>query len=159
MSRLSDLMSAVYEAWSKCLPSPYGSGTYAPVNGQTFCNAYVQEVAENVFSYSAFKGLLANDMVGLMAAHTNEWTQVSGQVAQDDANDGAFVVAGWRNPSGHGHVSIVVPGMPQPSEKWKDPDCPVLANVGELIYCKMGITANWAFGAEPTYFLLNESLS
>ena len=160
MSSPQNLLNKVYPAWSKCLPSPYGSGAYAPGNNgkTTYCNDYVQEVSAG-FGYIAFKGLLADDMVAHMKADTREWTSVSGIVAQQHADAGALVIAGYVNPSGHGHVSIVIPGIPAPSGKWNDPDCPVLANVGELIYCKIGLTANWAFDAEPVYFVLNDSLT
>lgn len=154
------LMDAVYSAWSKCLPIPYSAdGIFAPANGVTHCNEYVQLVSA-AFDVTDLKGLLANDMYELMRDKTNEWTLVSGEVAQQHANVGALVIAAWFNPEGpHGHVSIVVPGFPAASEKWHDPGCPVLANVGEIQFCKIGITANWAFGQEPSYFVLNSSLA
>ncbi len=159
MNTPENLIAAVCSSWSKVLPSPYGSGEFTPHDGITFCNEYIQDVCPK-FDYQNFKGLLANSIFDVMMKHPNEWTDVPGMVAQQHANVGGLVIAAWQNPNGpHGHVSVVFPGLLGTSDKWKDASVPSLANVGELPYCKIGVGANWCFGDEPKYFLLNSSIS
>lgn len=151
------LLTAVYPAWSKCLPSPFGDGTFSPTDSTTFCNEFVQMVCGSLL-YKKFDGMLANEMAQYMANHQNEWTAIAGSVAQIHANVGGLVLAAWINQDGpHGHVDVVIPGIAVESGKWNDV-APIVANVGGIGLCFIGKGANFAFAQEPRYFCLNSSL-
>ena len=52
-------------------------------------------------------------------SNPSHWEQISVSEAQQLANEGYFVVAGWINPSGgSGHVVVVVPGEEAYSGMW-----------------------------------------
>ncbi|WP_242358051.1 hypothetical protein [Bacteroides acidifaciens] len=52
----------------------------------------------------------ANDMVKYWKNHPEKWEVIRMEEAQELANQGFFVVAGWINTKGSGHVCLVVPG-------------------------------------------------
>lgn len=86
------------------------------------CNFGVQLAFKNIFgSASIPPGMVgrANDMVQAWADNPRYWQSISMSEAQNYANNGYFVVAGYKNPSGHGHVVVVVPGQERYSNNWK----------------------------------------
>lgn len=60
----------------------------------------------------------ANDMVQAWGNAPNYWQEIQLSEAQSYANQGYFVVAGYYNPSGSGHVVVVVPGSESYSASW-----------------------------------------
>lgn len=51
----------------------------------------------------------ANQMVDYWR-NSSDWMRITMSQAHTLANQGYFVVAGWKNPKGHGHVVVIVPG-------------------------------------------------
>ena len=88
----------------------------------SICNKGVQEAFKAIYGSSdlppGMKGQ-ANEMAQAWAQNPKYWQHISMSEAQDYANKGYFVVAGYINPKGHGHVVIIVPGKMSPSSKWK----------------------------------------
>ena len=161
MKSIPKLVDAILVAWSKCLMPPYGSGEYSSsIDGATDCNRFVNEVC-NRFGYTKFNGLLANQMFDLFL-NNGDWLEIQGEIAQYHANSGALVVASYQNPSGHGHVCMVRPGIAETSGKWEviTPSVPKVANVGEPETCKLDIKASYAFGPykRPKYFVLKSMI-
>lgn len=60
----------------------------------------------------------ANEMVKYWRAHPEHWQPIQLSEAQDLANQGYFVVAGYVAPAGSGHVVVVVPGGGTISKSW-----------------------------------------
>lgn len=61
---------------------------------------------------------LANEMVSYWAKNPSLWKEITLSEAQGYANNGYFVVAGYQNPGGHGHVVVIVPGKETYSTNW-----------------------------------------
>lgn len=76
-------------------------------NNSDNCSGSVAEVADKGFGISGLNGKNANDQVAFMDSN---WDSIDAQTAQNLANEGKLVVAGLKNPSGDGHVAVVVPG-------------------------------------------------
>ncbi|MCE5236834.1 MAG: hypothetical protein ABFC62_12770 [Clostridiaceae bacterium] len=97
--------------------------------GDTYCNIYLWDVtramgaeiphyvdaatleARDWPDVSGAKELNANGIYDWLSKKGGDygWKQVSAASAQSLANDGHPVVTAWKNPSGHGHVQVVVP--------------------------------------------------
>lgn len=77
------------------------------------CNEGVRNAFEILFDSKALYGMNANTMTRYWIDHPNEWISIQMKDAQDYANQGYFVVAGWINtqPKQSGHVVVVVPGV------------------------------------------------
>jgi hypothetical protein len=149
---VANLMDAILEAWTRCLLPPYGDGTYSAfIDNQTDCNRFVNEVAI-ALGYMKFAGLRASQITALMR---KEWVEIDGAKAQELANQGNLVVAGWINPDPNqsGHVCIVRPGNTVVSGKW-GPNVPMVANVSRPEFCRIDRGANYAFKEIPQYFSL-----
>ena len=105
-----------------------GYGSYSAA-----CNIGVQAMFKNIFGSSNLPpGMtgLANDMVRAWANNPGYWHSISLSEAQDYANRGYFVVAGYINPTGRsGHVVVVVPGSMQESASWNC-QVPVVMDTG-----------------------------
>lgn len=127
-------------------------GDLAPRNGETFCNIFVQSVCSGL-GYMSFHGMTANEMVGHMHMNPGEWLSVSESVAQNHANDGVLVVAGWSNPNGHGHVNLIVPGMLEPSQSFGKA-LPKCANVGKDVFFGKKISFAFTPANAPTFYTL-----
>lgn len=97
-------------------------------NNDTYCNIYAWDVTKamgaeiphyvdsnNQPTTSSAKGARAvnangmNNWLNSSAGKANGWRKVSAQEAQMLANQGYPAVASWKNPSGHGHISMVAP--------------------------------------------------
>jgi hypothetical protein len=84
------------------------------------CSGYLRLVAEgldvndnNLFGSSAMAVQANEQVVGLR--NSSQWVNLGkGEEGKDAAvrrvRAGQFVVAGYRNPTGHGHVAVVVDG-------------------------------------------------
>lgn len=85
---------------------------------KAYCNIGVKSVFEKLFNNKELNGMVANQMVRYWQ-NSSHWTSISMSQAQELANQGYFVVAGWINPSGEsGHVVVIVPGEETYSNSW-----------------------------------------
>lgn len=103
-------MDKQLEVIRKCIDNLVGQNVCA-------CNFFVRDVATALgVNENNFLNNTANSQISQLAANSN-WTNlgqgnVGASAAVAAANAGKFVIAGWRNPSGHGHVAIAVAGTP-----------------------------------------------
>lgn len=89
---------------------------------------------------------LANNMASAWAKNPQNWQAISMEEAQSYANKGYFVVAGYCNSGGNGHVVVIVPGKMTYSSKWKCnvPRC-MDAGPGRR---EVNTTLSWGFNPE-----------
>ena len=125
----------------------------------THCNQFVNGVARslNYFDFwpSNQKEPMEADDIYNFVSKSNLWTKITWDVAQDHANNGAFVIAAQLgNP--HGHVNIIRPGVAQPSGHFGH-NAPRCANVGASVFIDQDVA--WAFQTNPDYFVLNETIN
>lgn len=148
-------MEAVYSAYNN---STEGKAWAPLADGRTFCNEAVNHVAVLV-GYSLFArptndrptgAALANHMYEMLVAPKNGWLAVTGEVAQQHANEGDLVIAAQKS-QGHGHVCVVVPGEMEVSASWAK-KAPKVLNVGKSVF--IGRRASHAFSTEPEFFVL-----
>lgn len=142
MKDLFGLLDAIHEA--------FGRPEYAPGGGLTHCNQFTSEVCGKV-GFSGLDGLLANDIVKTIAKHP-DWSEVAIERAQDLANAGSLVIAGFQEDP-HGHVAVVCPGKMKTSGRWGD--VPTVASVGQVNQIR-GL--NWAFSSMPTLWAWRPTL-
>lgn len=99
---------------------------------QAACNKGVQEAFKAVIGPLP-KGMdvQATQMVTYWENNPDKWPEIKMSEAQKLANEGYFVVAGWKNPEpgGSGHVVVVVPGETVKGSKWA-PEVPVVLDMG-----------------------------
>lgn len=82
------------------------------------CNIGVNNAFTNLYKSTELKDKKANQLVEYWKSSAN-WQQISITQAQQLANKGYFVVAGWKNPTGRsGHVVVIVPGKETYSPSW-----------------------------------------
>ena len=94
------------------------------------CNFGVQMFFRTLFNDNSLDGKVANQMVQYWNGNPDQWEPILMSEAQDYANQGYFVVAGWENPSGaSGHVVVVVPGEEEYSSSWGE-YVPVVMDTG-----------------------------
>jgi len=163
--KTSDQIAKLTDAICENFMLAINSGPWAPrVNEDmsitTHCNQFVNGVAKSI-NYFGFwpsnraESMLANDIYALVWG-SPEWTNIEGSVAQDHANNGAFVIA-VQDEDPHGHVCVIRPGAMTLSTKWNK-SVPKCVNVGATVFLDKGV--NWAFGErEPQYFLLNSTMA
>jgi hypothetical protein len=110
----------------------------------------------NGFGDGAMNGMSADDMIAHMIGPANGWTVgIDDTTAQFHANAGAIVLAGWTNPSGHGHVNLILPGILENSNS-AGKSVPHCLNIGKDVF--IGKRLSWAFQyplEAPTYFVLS----
>lgn len=83
---------------------------YAPQpDGSTRCNVFVEDAVRQMGHELPFDH--ANEIVGWLAAGRDGWAAITAPEAQDRANAGYPVIAGWLNPGGIGHMAMVRPGF------------------------------------------------
>lgn len=90
-------------------------------NQMAVCNLGVQALFKQIFGSSNLPpGMsgLANDMVTAWSGNPAYWQSISLSEAQSYANQGYFVVAGYYNANGSGHVVVIVPGEEVSSASW-----------------------------------------
>lgn len=156
---LSRLLASVYDAYNKSLTGQDWAPVFANNVLTTYCNFVVNSIC-NAVDYTKFNAGLsspvsANAMVKSMADPSGDWMAVSGDVAQYHANNGALVIAGQSNVSGHGHVCVVIPGEMKDSSNYVK-KVPVVMNVGKDVF--IGKPASFAFHLEPTYYVLKSTV-
>ena len=116
------------------------------------CNVGVQQTFKNIFGSSnlppGMKGS-ANEMTRAWRNNSKNWPQISLSQAQDYANKGYFVVAGYINPTPKesGHVVVIMPGTASYSSNW---GCkvPMTMDTGTGNRWWSGKTLSWSFGPE-----------
>ena len=98
---------------------------------EAVCNYGVNAVFKSLFGSNELDGKKANDMVRYWQNNPSHWEQISVSQAQQLANEGYFVVAGWINPNSgrSGHVVVVVPGEESYSGMWGC-DVPTVMDTG-----------------------------
>lgn len=84
------------------------------------CNYGVRDMFNSLYSTNELNNMKANEMVQYWRNHPENWEKIDMKQAQKLANEGFFVVAGYRNPNGSGHVVVVVPGEESYSPSWSD---------------------------------------
>lgn len=95
--------------------------TYDNINNGkqlAYCNIGVAKAFEAIFNTTELNNMRANDMVKYWNNNPQHWEKIEMTKAQSLANQGYFVVAGYINPNGSGHVVVVVPGEEGYSENW-----------------------------------------
>lgn len=160
---LPHMMQLAYNGYNRALPLPHGGrGEFQPVfnyDGSvqvTFCNEFINFICSGL-NYLHFEGLLANEMFDLVNNPKQGWISVDETVAQAHANEGILVLAAHKNPTGHGHLAIIVPGLLEKSLNFGKL-VPVCANVGRDVF--FGKKISFAFKVEdnPHYFALAEMI-
>lgn len=151
------LIDAICEAYD----DPHWQPRYIPSHGWiTYCNEAVNFICKK-FGYTKFDrpespepkdALLANRIDQILRS-SGDWGQVSGDEAQDMANQGALVIATLANPSGHGHVCVIRPGQKVWSGTWNQ-NAPKCMNIGKENF--IGKKASWAFRRVPDFFFLRD---
>ncbi|HEX9504287.1 MAG TPA: hypothetical protein VF974_08305 [Patescibacteria group bacterium] len=155
------LITAVYQAYNKAGPGQ----EWHPLLGfdgsiTTFCNLAVNLVC-NAIGYTKFNAggvdqpVTANSMFTLMNRETGDWLSIPGDVAQAHANSGALVLAAQMVAGAHGHVCVIIPSEMMDSAHYQK-KVPVVMNVGKDVF--IGKPVSYAFRAEPTYFVLKETV-
>ena len=80
---------------------------YGPI--KAYCNQGVIIAFNQVFPDLQLPNVCANDLVHYWQQHPGNWTLITMQQAIQSADEGYFVVAGWINDKGSGHVAVVMP--------------------------------------------------
>ena len=114
----------------------------------TLCNWFVNRVAQHV-GCDELKGLLANQIVELLG---QSWILLDQDEAQEQANSGHLVIAGWANPAGHGHVALVIPGKISWSRQFGD-DVPNGANAGNTTFYGRPMSHGFRKNQKPCYWM------
>ncbi|WP_234119140.1 hypothetical protein [Bacteroides thetaiotaomicron] len=74
------------------------------------CNEGVRNAFEKLFKSNILDNMNANTMTKYWINNPKQWEPIQMSKAQNLANEGYFVVAGYINPTGSGHVVVIVPG-------------------------------------------------
>ena len=139
------------EAFDNPAWKPIADNPATAVNERTtFCNQAVNFIAQK-FGYTKFAGLMANQMISLMAMDHLNWVSVSMKEAQEKANAGGLAILGYAEVP-HGHVAVVRPGDAVPSGKWNDV-APMIVNIGAQN--SWDKTANYIFKTKPAAWCLD----
>ncbi len=113
---------------------------------ETFCNFFARDISRAMHAPLP-EGLRANQMFDWLenAGRAEGWEEVDEHPAQRAADEGLFVVAAWKNPSGGpGHITPLLPSEGQPGT-W-------VANVGAANFARGALAR--AFGAlKPSFFV------
>lgn len=149
---MPQLLNLYYVGFNRGLEGDFKPSQNPDGSWITHCNQFIN-YGLNGMGYDSMAEMSANEMVHFMATATNGWISVSEDVAQQHANDGVIVIAGWANLGGHGHVNFVLPGILEKSGEYGK-SVPKCVNVGESVF--FGKKISWAFRSDnpPTYYCL-----
>ena len=121
-------------------------------SGLTFCDEFV--ILGSMFmGCDELAGVnYANVLIGRLEM-SPKFKEVSAKEAQEAANSGALVIAGWASAltGPGGHVAIVVPGKLGFSTTLGRVHAAVLANIGRKNF--VGKHAGYGFTEPPRYYL------
>lgn len=124
----------------------YSHPEYAPAEGVTHCNQFVNEVCSTV-GFKDLNGKMANEIIDCVSTHS-QWSEIEMERCQELANGGSLIVAGIKE-SVHGHVNIICPGKEKSSGRWGA--VPSVANVGKENFIGRGV--NWSFSVKPKFWV------
>jgi len=148
-AELEPIIRAAYDKWLA-----YDIQENTPA---TFCNKFVMDVCTSL-GYTKLQGLRANDMHRLMVSESNkdngDFIRLPQMGLYDKINDvieTPVIIASKPNPTGSGHVCILLPGQFNFSGKLGH-EVPVCANIGRTNFWGKGIS--YAFTVDPEYFEL-----
>lgn len=120
---------------------------------KTFCNKFIQYICDG-YGYQDFDGMLANEMFDYMNKYENGWISIPDDfTAQSHANTGVLVMASSKNPSGNGHICLIIPGILEKSNSWGRA-VPKVANVGKDVFFGKKVSFAFSVNEMPTYFAL-----
>lgn len=122
----------------------------------TYCNQFIMYLCDGL-GYEEFGGKNANEIFDFMSDPKNGWLSVDEQVAQSHANNGAIVLAGWKNPTGHGHVCLVLPGILEKSGSYGRA-VPKVCNIGKDVFFGKKLSFAFAPSQSPTLFVLSQMI-
>jgi len=77
---------------------------------ETFCNVFAADVCEEMGA--ELPRVRANAQLAWLDSETGVrawWSPCSRVAAVAEAEAGKLVLVGWANPTGHGHIAVVVP--------------------------------------------------
>lgn len=125
-----------------------------PHDGITYCNIAIDRILglcgiPRIINPLTGQPHLANSMIDYLEANTLRWGKVNGFAAHSYANLGALVIAGAKNPAGHGHVAPLSPAEKMGFSPSWGKDVPMLSNVGKK---NAILRASQAFRTEPSYY-------
>ncbi|TCO69268.1 hypothetical protein [Marinisporobacter balticus] len=86
---------------------------YQKRNGNTYCNVFAMDIMDAMgVPYGGHKN--ANGLADWFSkeGHSNGWKNVTPKEAAASANMGKPTIVIWKNPDGHGHISVVRPYNP-----------------------------------------------
>ena len=130
----------------------FKSGEFEPKDGKTFCNLYVQAVAKSI-GCGEIPNKLANDIFDHLESAWHAWLKVQPEEAQRLANRNFFVLGASKNPAGHGHLAVVIPGNSTFSASLKM-IAPMVVSCGSPTSTFWGKHAGYAFASAqpPSYY-------
>lgn len=147
-------------AWKAAYPTLYSQlmGYFTCIddpNDPVACNVFVARAAEGTYGVTDFKQadgtyMPANTIMNVVKSNA-AWSKLGSANSQSVLNDAAagaqdhFIIAVMSDQP-HGHVAIVLPGVPQPSGTWKlsapNSASAFLGNVSKAyVFCRL----SWAF--------------
>lgn len=147
------LMNLVYTAYNRGLDSnDFGPRVIKAVDNSeilvTYCNRAMQFILHGM-GYDEMEAMNANEMVDFMEGSSSGWiSPADDQVAQSHTNTGVIVLAGWRNPDGHGHVNLVLPGILEKSHSLGRA-VPKCLNIGKDVF--IGKKISYAYTAKEQF--------
>ncbi len=122
---------------------------------ETFCNWFVNDVALAI-GCPEFDGdpwpLKANVIVKNIDNNPARWQPADPDEAQDSANEGKFVISGWANKEGHGHVNVIIPGKLVWSNQFQA-EIPNCANVGSSNFFGKPVSYGYGKHMKPRYWI------
>lgn len=79
---------------------------------ETWCNVFAQDVCE-AMSVMLPRNMRANELVKWLELESKswDWEAVPAHVAQRMADEGQLALVAWANPSGPGHIAVMVPSL------------------------------------------------
>ena len=83
------------------------------------CNISVRTIFKGLYNSNELDNMRANDMVEHWRRTPAHWEPIEMDKAQELANSGYFVVAGYFATKGSGHVVVIMPGEMSYSGTWK----------------------------------------
>lgn len=120
----------------------------------TYCNFAVYKILHHFNLHNNFwnekekRIMLANEMVDVL-----ESKYIKMPIKEVWDNPNLLLVAGWKNPIGHGHICVIYPSKEHIfSNKWQM-EVPLVCNVG-FENRIMGL--NYAFAERPNIYLISE---
>ena len=116
---------------------------------KSVCNFGVRNMFNTFFITNELNNMLANYMAKHWADTPEKWEEVSVNEVQALANAGWFVVSGWINTGGSGHVNVIVPGDGSAKGTWNGAygSIPVAMDSGYNMR-KTSIGLNYCYGRD-----------